>query len=408
VAGSACAGSSEPPARRGSTGEPGVSPCFANLLITGQSQSDNAGTVPRYALTHPVATTERPELVSSGAGLASTVAAESHGELGTERAVRARGYWEGVFLRFRRDKFAIVGGIYVVLLVVVGFIGAPIAAHFLGHGPNDQFAGGLDPQTVLPVGPLADVSTQPYPGAVGNFQHTFFVLGADGQLGRDEFLRLLYGTQTSLEVAVGATLMAMVIGVLMGALAGFYSGMTDTVISRMTEIVMAFPVLLFVIALASTAGERLNGVTFGFLSPGVVTLIFVLGIFGWFYPARIVRAQVLSLREKEFVEAARMIGTNDWKIIRSHILPHLVAPIIVYSTLVVATNILAEAGLSFLGLGIQQPTASWGNLLATAPDYYLTQPWLMVWPGVAVLLATLAFNLLGDGLRDAFDPRSSG
>jgi ABC-type dipeptide/oligopeptide/nickel transport system permease subunit len=313
-----------------------------------------------------------------------------------------------VWIRFRRDKFAIVGGAYVVLLVLVGFIGAPIAAHFLGHGPNDQFAGGIDPQTVLPVGPLSDVSTQPYPGAVGNFTQTFFILGADGQLGRDEFLRLLYGTQTSLEVAVGATLLAMTVGVLMGALAGFYSGVTDTVISRLTEIVMAFPVLLFVIALASTAGERLNGITLGFLSPGVVTLIIVLGIFGWFYPARIVRAQVLSLREKEFVEAARMIGTSDWKIIRSHVLPHLVAPIIVYSTLLVAANILAEAGLSFLGLGIQQPTASWGNLLSTAPDYYLTQPWLMVWPGVAVLLATLAFNLLGDGMRDAFDPRSSG
>jgi peptide/nickel transport system permease protein len=355
-----------------------------------------------------VATTERPELISSGAGLASTVAAESHGELGTEGAVRARGYWEGVWIRFRRDKFAIAGCVYVLLVVLVGFIGAPIAAHFLGHGPNDQFAGGLNPTTVLPVGPLSEVSTQPYPGAVGHFTHTFFFLGADGQLGRDEFLRLLYGTQTSLEVAVGATLLAMVVGVLMGALAGFYSGVTDTIISRLTEIVMAFPVLLFVIALASTAGERLNGVTFGFLSPGVVTLVFVLGIFGWFYPARIVRAQVLSLREKEFVEAARMIGTSDWKIIRSHVLPHLVAPIIVYSTLLVAANILAEAGLSFLGLGIQQPTASWGNLLSTAPDYYLTQPWLMVWPGVAVLLATLAFNLFGDGLRDAFDPRSSG
>jgi ABC-type dipeptide/oligopeptide/nickel transport system permease subunit len=351
-----------------------------------------------------VATTERPELVSSGAGLASTVAAESHGELGTEGAVRARGYWEGVFMRFRRDKFAIAGGIYIVLVVLVGFIGAPIAAHFLGHGPNDLFAGGLDSKTLLPVGPMTHVSNQPYPGATGHFTNTLFILGGDGQLGRDEFLRLLYGTQTSLEVALGATLMAMVIGVLMGALAGFYSGVTDTIISRMTEIVMAFPVLLFVIALASTAGERLNGVTLGFLKPGVVTLVFVLGIFGWFYPARIVRAQVLSLREKEFVEAARMIGTNDWKIIRSHILPHLVAPIIVYSTLVVASNILAEAGLSFLGLGIQQPTSSWGNLLSTAPDYYLTQPWLMVWPGIAVLLATLAFNLLGDGLRDAFDP----
>jgi peptide/nickel transport system permease protein len=354
-----------------------------------------------------VATTERPELVSSGAGLASTVAVETHGELGSEGAVRARGYWEGVWLRFRRDKFAIGGGIYIVFLVIVGFIGAPIAAKILGHGPDDQFAGGVDPKKLLPVDPFTSVSDQPYPGAVGHFHHTFFVLGGDSQLGRDEFLRLLYGTQTSLEVAVGATVLIMVIGVLMGSLAGFYGGWTDTIISRITEIVMAFPVLLFVIALASTAGARLNGITLGFLGQGVFTLVIVLGIFGWFYPARIVRAQVLSLREKEFVEAARMIGTNDARIIRSHILPHLVAPIIVYSTLVVAQNILAEAGLSFLGLGIQQPTASWGNLLSTAPDYYLTQPWLMVWPGAAILFATLAFNLLRDGLRDAFDPRST-
>src|SRR5262249_25501110 len=158
-----------------------------------------------------------------------------------------------------------------------------------------------------------------------------------------------------------ATMLIMLIGVLMGTVAGFFGGWTDTVISRLTELVMAFPVLLFVIALASTAGDRLNGITLGFLAPGAVTLIVVLGTFGWFYPARIVRGQVLSLREKEFVEAARMIGTSDSKIIRSHVLPHLVAPIIVYSTLVIAQNILAEAGLSFLGLGIQQPTSSWGN-----------------------------------------------
>ena len=139
----------------------------------------------------------------------------------------------------------------------------------------------------------------------------------------------------------------------------------------------------------------------------MVTLVLVLGFFGWFYPARIMRAQVLSLREKEFIEAARMVGASDWRIIRSHLLPHLVAPIIVYSTLTVAQYILAEAGLSFLGLGIKLPTPSWGNLLSEGPDYYLTQPWLMVWPGLAVLLATLAFNLLGDGLRDAFDPRST-
>jgi peptide/nickel transport system permease protein len=138
-----------------------------------------------------------------------------------------------------------------------------------------------------------------------------------------------------------------------------------------------------------------------------VTLILVLGFFGWFYPARIVRAQVLSLREKEFIEAARMVGASDARIVRSHLLPHLVAPIIVLASITVAQFILLEAGLSFLGIGIQQPTPSWGSLLSDGPAYYLSQPWLMVWPGLAILLTTLAFNLLGDGLRDAFDPRAS-
>jgi peptide/nickel transport system permease protein len=170
---------------------------------------------------------------------------------------------------------------------------------------------------------------------------------------------------------------------------------------------MAFPVLLFIIALASTVGDRLNNVTFGFLQPGVFTLTVVIGVFGWYYPARIIRAVVLSLREKEFVEAARMLGASDARIIRSHLLPHLVAPIIVYSTLIVAQNVLLEAGLSFLGIGIPLEVPSWGNLLSTAPDYYLAQPWLMIWPGLALLLTTLSFNLLGDGLRDAFDPRAA-
>ncbi len=154
------------------------------------------------------------------------------------------------------------------------------------------------------------------------------------------------------------------------------------------------------------AGPYLNSITLGFLAHGVFTLAMIFTIFGWFYPARIIRGVVLSLREKEFVEAARMTGASDFRIMRSHLLPHLVAPIIVYSTLIVAQNIIAEAGLSFLGLGIEAPTASWGTLLSTAPDFYLTQPWLMVWPGLCILLTTLAFNLLGDGLRDAFDPRA--
>ncbi len=233
-----------------------------------------------------------------------------------------------------------------------------------------------------------------------------FVLGADSQLGRDLFLRLLYGAQTSLEVAVLATLFSVMIGVIMGLLAGYFRGWVDTVVSRLTEMVMVFPGLLFIIAIQATVGEQLNTITFGFLAPGVFTLVLIFSLFGWFYPARIIRGSVLSLREKEFIEAARMTGAGDWRIMRSHLLPHLVAPIVVYSTLIVASNIIGEAGLSFLGLGILPPTASWGNLLAEAPKYYLTQPWIMLWPGLAILLTTLAFNLLGDTLRDAFDPRS--
>jgi ABC-type dipeptide/oligopeptide/nickel transport system permease subunit len=357
-----------------------------------------------------VSTTERPELVPAAAGLAATIAAETHGQVGEFDAVRvrARGYWEQVWLRFRRDRVAIAGGVFILLLIFCAFAGGPIAAHYLGHGPNDQFfAGGVDQKTLLPVGPLTWVSEAPYAGAIGHFGKTIFILGASDTTGRDEFLRLLYGAQVSLEVACIATIVGMLIGILMGATAGYFGGWVDTIISRLTEMVMAFPLLLFAIALGSTVGPRLNDVTFGFLGKGVLTLVLVISVFSWFYPARIIRAQVLSLREKEFIEAARMIGASDARIIKSHLLPHLVAPIIVYSTLVFAQNILFEAGLSFLGVGIQLPTASWGNLLSSAPQYYTAQPWLMLWPGLAVLLTTLSFNLLGDGLRDAFDPRSA-
>jgi peptide/nickel transport system permease protein len=345
-------------------------------------------------------THDKSELVSSGAGLAAAIAVETHGELGEGEPVEARSYWNQVWRRFRRDKVVIGSGIFIVFLVLVAAIGGPLAQAILGHGPNDIFFDGVD-EDLLPVGPMTYV-TDPINGG-----ETLFILGADGTLGRDEFLRLLYGARVSLEVAVLSTLTTTIIGVLLGSIAGFYRGWVDTVISRVIEVTMAFPALLFIIALAATIGERLNNVTFGFFDRGVLTLLFVFTLFGWFYPARIVRSQVLSLREKEFVEAARMVGASDWKIVRSHILPHLVAPVIVVSTLAVASYVLAEAGLSFLGLGIKLPTPSWGNLLSTAPEFYTAQPWLMVWPGLAVLVTTLAFNLLGDGLRDAFDPRSS-
>jgi len=322
------------------------------------------------------------------------------------KGATARGYWELVWIRFRRDKLALSAIGFLILLLLMAFVGGPIFKHILGHGPNDIFAEGVAPNSLAPVGPWTHISTAPYPGASGHWGHTLLPLGADSPLGRDLFLRLLYGAQTSLEVAVLATIGSVSLGVMMGLLAGYFRGWVDTVISRLIEVVMVFPFLLFIIAVDVVAGPQLNRITLGFLARGVFTLVLIFSVFGWFYPARIIRGVVLSLREKEFVEAARMTGASDFRIMRSHLLPHLVAPIIVYSTLIVASNILGEAGLSFLSLGIQQPTASWGNLLSTAPEFYLTQPWLMVWPGLSILLTTLAFNLLGDGLRDAFDPRA--
>jgi len=348
-------------------------------------------------------------VVSGAAGLGAAVASESGGGGGDPsqlEAVKARGYWELVWIRLRRDKVAIISAIFIVFLISVAFLGAPLAKKYVGHGPNDIFV--AVPQVVelpslLPAGPMTHF-TNPYTGG-----HDVMILGASNRLGQDEFLRLLYGARVSLEVAILSTIGVMIIGVLLGASAGYFRGATDTVVSRLTEITMAFPLLLFVIALAATIGPRLNAITFGgIFPPGVVTLVLIFSIFGWFYPARIMRAQVLSIREKEYVEAARMIGASDTRIIRSHVLPHLIAPMIVYSTLIVASYVLFEAGLSFLGVGIPIEVPSWGNLLSSAPEYYTTRPLLMVWPGLAVLMTTLAFNLLGDGLRDAFDPRSSG
>ena len=344
---------------------------------------------------------EKELVVSGAAGLGAAVAAESH-DLGLVD-VRARGYWEMVWLRFKRDRVAISSGIFIILLILIAFVGAPVAKRVLGHGPTAIFIGSqaVSPE-LQPAGPWTWID---YTDAEGHKHHDLLVLGASDTLGHDEFLRLLYGARVSIEVAVLSTLGVMVVGVVMGAIAGYFRGWVDAVVSKVTEVTMAFPALLFVIALAATVGPRMNSITLGIFGRGVLTLTFIFTIFGWFYPARIMRAQVLSIREKDYIEAARMVGAGDGRIIRSHVLPHLVASVIVYSTLIVAHFVLGEAGLSFLGLGIQPPDASWGNLLADSTQYYLARPLLVVWPGLAVLLATLAFNLLGDGLRDAFDPR---
>jgi ABC-type dipeptide/oligopeptide/nickel transport system permease subunit len=307
-------------------------------------------------------------------------------------AVKARGYWELIWIRFRRDKLAVGSLGFIFFLFFAAFAGAPIAAHFLGHGPLDFYAAGVDPNTFTPVGPWSHISTALYAGQPGHHGTTLYIL---------------YGAQVSLEVGIFATVGSVGLGVVMGLMAGYFRGWIDTVVSRMIEVVMVFPFLLFIIALRIVAGPSLNDITLGFLEPGVFMLSLIFTIFGWFYPARIMRGVVLSLREKEFVEAARMTGASDWRIMRSHLLPHLVAPIIVYSSILVAVNILAEAGLGFLGLGVVPPTASWGNLLAEAPQFYQTDIWILLFPGFAILFTTIAFNLLGDGLRDAFDPRST-
>src|ERR671923_122437 len=256
----------------------------------------------------------------------------------------------------RADALAFARGVFVVFVLFACFVGEPLAEHFLGHGPNDIFPLAAD-INAHPVGPWSHV-----PNSHGVIQvtaktpRTLFILGADGQLGRDEFLRLLAGGRTSLEIAVGAAPIAVGLGLAFGLLAGYFGGWIDAGVSRLTEFVMGFPVLLFVIALGRTIGDRFERVTLhGAFVPGVLSLVVAIGLFSWFYPARIVRAQVLSLREREFVEAARMVGASDLRILRKHLLPHVAGSLVVYATLIVATTIILEAAHSVLNFGVSLP-----------------------------------------------------
>jgi ABC-type dipeptide/oligopeptide/nickel transport system permease subunit len=250
--------------------------------------------------------------------------------------------------------------------------------------------------------------------------NAFLVLGGDGPLQRDELLRLLAGGQVSLEIAFIATLVALFIGVVLGTLAGYFGGAVDAVISRVTELFMAFPLLLLVIALGQTAAQRFeNWTIYGLLQPGILALALVIGLFSWFYPARVVRTLVVSLREQEFVEAAYMTGARDLRIVRRELLPHLTGPLIVWGTLVGATVIVLEASLSVLNFGVRLGTASWGSMLAqawgTLLNYNPNQGSLLAgatsdivkWaPAVMLFLTVLCLALIGDGLRSALDPRN--
>jgi peptide/nickel transport system permease protein len=313
-------------------------------------------------------------------------------ETGAEPSERVvgRSPWQLFWLRFRRDKFAFVG-IVLIVLMTIGAVGAPLIADLVGHGRNEPFPHEMLNEFGLPYGPSLD-------------QKFFF--GAD-TAGRDLFVRVMYGAQTSLEIAILATGISLLIGVLIGMAAGYYRGKVDTFLSRTTDVVMSLPILLLAIGLASACGATREGCLGGLLKPGLLLVSLIIGFFNWPYIARIVRGQVLTLREKEFVEAARAQGAGDWRIMRRHILPNVAAPIIVYTTLIIPNNILFEAALSFLGVGVPATVPSWGRMLSDAGGSLFTVAWwMMLFPGLFLFLTTLAFNLVGDGLRDALDPRA--
>jgi ABC-type dipeptide/oligopeptide/nickel transport system permease subunit len=300
--------------------------------------------------------------------------------------ITARSPLELFWRRFRQDRVA-MGALVFIIALVLAAIAAPLIVKILGvSGPNQQNTGALDPFG-QPAGPSS--------------AHVF---GVD-DLGRDIFARVLYGARVSLEVAFIATGIAVTIGVVVGMVAGFFRGWVDTALSRIMDIVLAFPILLLAIGLASACSLG-RGCMGGLIKPGRAVLIVVIALASWPYIGRIIRGQVLSLREKEFVEAARSLGASNRRIIFREILPNLVAPIIVYTTLVLPTNVLFEAALSFLGVGVQPPTASWGQMIAAAAPIFDSAWWYMLFPGLALVLTVLAFNLVGDGLQDALNPRS--
>ncbi len=304
---------------------------------------------------------------------------------GEERAITARSPLQLFWRRFRRDKVAIAATSFIVLLILVALTAPLLVDLFGAPDPNAQSTEALD-DFGLPDGPSSE--------------HLF---GVD-QIGRDVFSRTLYGARVSLEVALIATILIVAIGTVVGMVAGFYRGVTDTILSRAMDVMLAFPVLLLALGLGAACSFG-GGCLGGLIQPGLPVVIFVIVLAQWAYFARIIRGQVLSLREKEFIEAARSLGASNTRIIFREILPNLLAPIIVYTTLIIPTNILFEAALSFLGVGVQPPTASWGAMIEEATNIFDIAWWFMLAPGLALVLTVLAFNLVGDGLQDALNPK---
>jgi peptide/nickel transport system permease protein len=309
--------------------------------------------------------------------------------VGTRSATRL--FW----LRFREDKAALFAAGVIGFLVLVAIFGGPLAAWITGHPSTTAYPNTMLDSFGIPQGPNGK-----------------FWFGADAA-GRDLFVRTLYGARTSLFVGIVASGIAVTIGLVVGLAAGYFGGWIDTLLSRTGDVMLAMPQLLIsigIVAACSTTKEgcviHIGGLHLVSIQPGLEIVILVISIFTWPYIARIVRGFTLSVREKEFVEASRSLGASNSRIVFREILPNLIGPIIVYTTLLIPNNILFEAALSYLGLGVPPDTASWGGLLNQAATYYDVAWWLMLFPGAFLVLTTLAFNLLGDGLRDALDVRS--
>ncbi len=282
---------------------------------------------------------------------------------GVERARRSE--WSRSWRRFKRYKPAMVGLVFLVILAVISII----------------------PGVFAPYDPIR--ATPEFLGEAPSMAHP---LGYD-EIGRDELSRIIYGTRIALLVATLATAIAVTIGVMVGATAGYFGGFIDSVLSRVVDAIMGFPTLALLIALVAVVG------------PSLKTTIVVIGATVWAAYARVARADVLSVRERDFILAARAAGATDRRIIVRHVVPNVLGPIIVLATLAVGSIIILEAALSFLGLGVQPPTADWGNMLASGRAYVQVYPHIVIAPGVMISLTVLAFNFIGDGLRDALDPR---
>ena len=292
------------------------------------------------------------------------------------RLVRRSQSWRPVWDRLRREPLALAGGAFILFLVSIAILAPVLPLHDPNHGYYE----------------LLPLNGRPLPPGNPNF-----LLGSDAN-GRDLLSRTVWGARVSLIIGFLANFVALSLGITVGAVAAYYGRWMDMVLMRFTDIMMAFPVLLFSIALIGILySSGLHG--------NLLVIVAVIALFYWTAVARIVRGQVLSIKEKEFVEAARALGSPSVKILVKHVLPHLVPIIMVYGTIGIATTITVESILSFLGIGVQPPTADWGVMVNDGVTFMQIAPWLVIVPGLMILFTVLAFNLLGDGLRDALDPR---